>query len=96
MVARILGSQCQVVKNEQAEHSFRRHIRYQGIRRRYNDQGQRKDILPLCESAMLCPTLQQFNTSGLAGRFLEMDLSMSIKPATAQSMRRSARSGSPV
>lgn len=40
---------------------------------------------------MLCPTLLEFNSSGLASRFVEMDLSMSVKPATAGSMRRSSR-----
>jgi hypothetical protein len=96
MVSRILGSQCQILKKDLTEQSFKNHMRYQNIRRRYNESGQRKDVLPLCESEMLCPTLLQFNNSGLASKFVEMDMSMSIKPATAQSLRRSAMSNTPV
>jgi peptidyl-tRNA hydrolase len=70
-------------------------LKYQNIRRRYNENGQRKDVLPLNQSDLLCPTLQQFNSSGLANRFVESDMSMSIKPATSQSHRRNRYLNSP-
>jgi hypothetical protein len=96
MVSRILGSQCQIIKNDYAEKAFRNHLKYQNIRRRYNESGQRKDVLPLNQSELLCPTLHQFNASGLASRFVESDLSMSIKPATSQSHRRRPLARSPL
>lgn len=91
MVNRILNSECEVQKVKSTEKAFRNHLVYQNIRRRYNENGLRKDVLALGESEMLCPTLLEFNSSGLASRFVEMDLSMSVKPATAGSMRRSSR-----
>jgi hypothetical protein len=92
MVSRILQSDCQIIKNQAADRCFQNHLRYENIRRRYNETGQRKDSLPLGQSALLCPTLLEFNNSGLGRSFVEMDLSMSIKPATAQTLRRSQRS----
>ena len=49
MVNRILGLDCQVVKNIETDKSFKNHQRYENIRRRYNESG-RKDILPLGQS----------------------------------------------
>lgn len=96
MVSRILSSQCQVIKNDKAERAFKNHLKYQNIRRRYNESGQRKDVLPLNQSELLCPTLLQFNASGLANRFVESDMSMSLKPATSQSHRRGRPLQSPL
>lgn len=89
MVNRILGSECQVITKEKADLSFQRHILYQNIRRRYNEAGERKDSMPLGNSELLCPTLTEFQRAGLGQKFVEKDLSMSVKPSTAQSMRRS-------
>lgn len=92
MVGRILQSDCQIIKNETADRSFQNHLRYENIRRRYKESGERKDSMPLGQSALLCPTLLEFNNSGLGRSFVQIDLSMSLKPATAQSLRRTQRS----
>lgn len=94
MVSRILNSECQIIQKISAEKSFKNHLKYQNIRRRYNEGGQRKDVMPLGQSQLLCPTLMQFNTSGLGSKFVEMDMSMSIKPSTAQSLRKTYRDSS--
>jgi len=86
MVSRILGSECQVIKNNHSNKSFKNHLRYRNIRGRYNEQGQRKDYLALGE--LICPTLMEFNNAGLGTKFVERDLSMSLKPSTAQSSPR--------
>ncbi len=50
MVTRILNSECEVQKVKNTEKAFRNHLVYQNIRRRYNENGQRKDIMVLGES----------------------------------------------
>ena len=89
MMGRMLNSSCEVVKNKSSSKSFARHKKYSDIRARYDQHGQRKDSVPLLNSEKLCPTLSEYQKSGLANRFVNMDMSMSMKPATAQSMRRS-------
>jgi len=86
MVSRILGSECQVIKNNHSNKSFKNHLKYRNIRGRYNEQGQRKDYLALGQ--LICPTLMEFNNAGLGTKFVERDLSMSLKPSTAQSSPR--------
>jgi len=56
----------------------------------------KKNYLPLDNSDLLCPTLHEFNASGLGGHFVEMNLSMSVNPATSHSIRRSCHSNLPV
>jgi|JI10StandDraft_1071094.scaffolds.fasta_scaffold1064537_1 hypothetical protein len=88
MVSRIIGSECHIVKNNETGKSFKNHLRYRNIRGRYNEQGQRKDVLALGESMLLCPTLKDYHDAGLGHQFVERDLSMSLKPMTAQSSPR--------
>ena len=95
MVGRLLNSNCEIVKNKSSEKAYQRHRKYSNIRARYNEQGLRKDSVPLLNSEKLCPTLSQYHQSGLASRFVNQDLSMSLKPATSQSMRRSYINDSP-
>ena len=95
MVNRILGLDCQVIKNTTTDKSFQNHLKYENIRRRYNENG-RKDCLPLGQSLLLCPTLQEFHASGLGERFIGMDMSMSIKPATTQTLRKTNQNDLPV
>ena len=47
MVSRIVGSECQIVKNNDSSRSFRKHLKYKNIRGKYDEQGQRKDYLAL-------------------------------------------------
>ena len=94
MIGRLIETDCEVIKNKNSEHSYKRHLRYSNIRSRYDSQGKRKDSVPLLRSEKLCPTLSEYHKSGLAQKFVNMDMSMSMKPASSQSMRRSYISGS--
>jgi hypothetical protein len=89
MVSRLISTQCQIIKKDHALNSFEKHKKYQRIRMRYNEVGQRKDSLPLGNKSLLCPTLHEFNSCGLGEKFIGSDLSMSKKPSTSQSCRRS-------
>lgn len=91
ILERIIGSECHIVKNTHTGKSFQNHLRYRNIRGRYNEQGQRKDVLALGQSMLLCPTLKEYHDVGLGHQFIEKDLSMSLKPMTAQSSPRRKR-----
>jgi hypothetical protein len=82
-----------VLKKDYTGRAFQNHKRYEYIRRRYDENGNRKDTVPLGQANLLCPTLMEFTNSGLASKFMELDLSMSVKPSTARSsMRKSCNS----
>lgn len=50
-------------------------------------------MLALGDSLLLCPTLREYHDVGLGHKFVERDLSMSLKPMTAQgSPRKRAQS----
>lgn len=68
------------------------HLKYREIRKKYNDQGGIKSKMCLGNSDLLCPTLLEYNKSGLAQKFVEIDLSMSMTPSTANSRMKKRRS----
>ena len=70
MVSRLVGSECQIVKNSESGKSFRKHLKYKNIRGKYNEQGQRKDYLALGLGDLLCPTLMEFHNAGLSNQFV--------------------------
>lgn len=47
----------------------------------------------LGNSLLLCPTLSEYNRSGLAEKFVEVDLSMSMTASTPSTHLRRRRSG---
>lgn len=64
LMKRLVGASCQVVKKHQTQGSFRKHLHYKGIRAKFDQEGNRKHILSLGKSELLCPTLNNFNKSG--------------------------------
>lgn len=46
----------------------------------------------LGNSSLLCPTLSEYNKSGLAEKFVELDLSMSMAPSSPAIKFRKKRS----
>jgi len=46
----------------------------------------------LGNSSLLCPTLLEYNQSGMAEKFVELDLSMSMAPPSPSSRIRKRRS----
>ena len=74
---RLLGTGPQVIKRDKTEKSYKKHLKYRDIRKVYREGGSRKDPLALGNSELLCPTLTEFNKSGLGPKFLEKDLSFS-------------------
>ena len=85
MVNRLLKAQCQVIKNDQTEKAYKSHLKYREITKKYNEQGGIRTKMCLGNSQLLCPTLLEYNRSGLAEKFVEVDLSMSMTPSTPSS-----------
>lgn len=90
LVQRLIDSSCVVIKNEKSSKHFDNHLRYREIRNKYDSEGKRKHSLALGNSRLLCPTLKEYNESGLGSKFLELDLSMVSQTSSPLSPRKRA------
>jgi hypothetical protein len=88
MVNRLVNTECLITKNSKVSESYQRHKKYREIRKRYNENGERKDYVPFGNKSLLCPTLAEYNRSGLASQFIEEHLWMSKAPSTSRSYKR--------
>lgn len=68
------------------------HLKYRNIRKKYHENGGVKAKMHLGNSELLCPTLLEYNMSGMAEKFVEKHLSMSLTPPTAYSRMRKRKS----
>jgi hypothetical protein len=88
MVNRLINTECLIPKNSKILESYQNHKKYREIRKRYNEYGERKDYVPFGNKSLLCPTLAEYNRSGLASKFIEEHLSMSKAPSSSRSYKR--------
>lgn len=70
MAKRIVGTSCEVLKKKNSLGSYKKHLKYKDITAKFDQSGNRKHVLALGNSELLCPTLSDFNKSGLADKFL--------------------------
>ena len=89
LVGRLVGTSCEVMKNKHTNKSFNRHLKYKNIRAKFDETGNRKHVLAMGNTSLLCPTLTDFNNSGLGEKFLELDMSLISKsPSPSPSPKR--------
>ena len=60
-----MATNCEVVKKSSTAKSFEKHLKYKNIRKKYNNDGQRREALCLGNKSFLCPTLMEYTNSGL-------------------------------
>lgn len=70
LMNQMIGTKCTVPKKQKTLLSFEKHQKYQQIRTRFSQNGNRRQILSLGNKNLLCPTLAEFMKSGLGDSFL--------------------------